>query len=118
MDYYQAHAELRETIDLIRNGYFSRGDTELFRPLIDGLLHHDPYMVLADFAAYADCQRSVDSAYADREHWTRMSILNAARSGKFSSDRTIREYADDIWRVNPVPVELLTQDEVGEGFIQ
>jgi starch phosphorylase len=118
MEHYHAHPELREVIELVRNGYFSRGDTELFHPLIDGLLHHDPYLALADFAAYADCQRGVDGAYADREHWTRMSILNAARSGKFSSDRTIREYADGIWKVKPVPVDLLSQDEVGEGLMQ
>ena len=94
----------RATLDLIRNGFFSRGDGELFRPLVENLLHHDPYMLCADFSSYLDAQTAVDVAYQDREHWTRMSILNTARSGKFSSDRSIQEYCDDIWRVRPVPI--------------
>ena len=113
MDYYNANLALREVIDLIRSGFFSRGDTELFRPLIDGLLYHDPYLLLADFQSYLDCQSLVSEAYGDTERWTRMSILNTARSGKFSSDRTIREYCADIWRVKPVPIHLLTHAEAG-----
>jgi starch phosphorylase len=113
MDYYNANQGLREVIDLIRSGFFSRGDTELFRPLMDGLLYHDPYLLLADFQSYLDCQSRASEAYADTERWTRMSILNTARSGKFSSDRTIREYCADIWRVNPVPIHLLTHAEAG-----
>jgi glycogen phosphorylase len=113
MDYYEANPGLREAIDLIRSGFFSRGDTELFRPLIDGLLKHDPYLVLADFQSYIDCQATVSEAYRDGEHWTRMSILNTARSGKFSSDRTIREYCEDIWRVKSVPIHMLTHAEAG-----
>ncbi len=105
-------------IDLIRRGFFSRGDTELFRPLIDNLLQHDPYLVLADFRAYVDCQRRVGETYEDTERWTRMSILNTARSGLFSSDRTIREYCHDIWHVKPVPIDLLTHDEVRAGILQ
>jgi glycogen phosphorylase len=112
MDYVHGNSELRRVIELIQAGFFSRGDGELFRPLIDGLLYHDPYMVFADFKAYVDCQTQVDQAYADKTHWTRMSILNTARSGMFSSDRTIREYSNDIWHVNPVPIRLLTQDDV------
>jgi len=100
-------------IDLIRSGFFSRGDTELFRPLIDGLLHHDPYLLLADFQSYVECQARVSEAFGDTERWTRMSILNTARSGKFSSDRTIREYCSDIWGVKPVPIQLLTHAEAG-----
>jgi starch phosphorylase len=110
--------ELQEVIDLLRSGFFSRGDTELFRPLIDGLIRHDPYLVLADFADYSRCQQEVDAAYADTERWARMSIINAARCGKFSSDRTIREYCDDIWKVPAVPVRLLSQEEVKVGFMQ
>ena len=91
----------------------SRGDTELFRPLIDGLLHQDPYLLLADFQSYVECQERVAETYIDEERWTRMSILNAARSGKFSSDRTIREYCRDIWHVKPVPINLLTHAEAG-----
>jgi len=110
--------ELKEVIDLLRSGFFSRGDTELFRPLIDGLVWHDPYLVFADFADYSRCQQEVDAAYGDAERWARMSILNAARSGKFSSDRTIREYCEDIWKVPAVPVRLLSQEEVKVGFMQ
>ena len=113
IDYYDANPGLRDVIDLIRSGFFSRGDTELFRPLIDGLLHHDPYFLLADFQSYVDCQAKVSAAYGDREHWTRMSILNTARSGKFSSDRTIREYCTEIWGVKSVPIQLLTHAEAG-----
>jgi glycogen phosphorylase len=113
MDYYQANQGLRDVIDLIRNGFFSRGDTELFRPLIDGLLFQDPYLLLADFQSYVDCQAKVSEAYRDTERWTRMSILNTARSGKFSSDRTIREYCTDIWDVQPVPIHMLTHAEAG-----
>jgi starch phosphorylase len=113
MDYYNANRGLRDVIDLIRSGFFSRGDTELFRPLIDGLLYHDPYLLLADFQSYLECQAKVSEIYGDTERWTRMSILNTARSGKFSSDRTIREYCADIWRVKPVPISLLTHEEAG-----
>jgi len=113
MDYYNADQGLREVIELVRSGFFSRGDTELFRPLVDGLLHHDPYLLLADFRSYVDCQAKVSETYRDAERWTRMSILNTARSGKFSSDRTIREYCADIWNVKPVPIHLLTHAEAG-----
>jgi glycogen phosphorylase len=113
MDYYNANQGLREVIDLIRSGFFSRGDTELFRPLVDGLLYHDPYLLLADFQSYLDCQSLVSETYGDTERWTRMSILNTARSGRFSSDRTIREYCADIWGVKPVPIHLLTHAEAG-----
>jgi glycogen phosphorylase len=115
MDYYNRNQKLRDVIDLIRSGFFSRGDPELFRPLIDNLLQHDPYLLLADFQSYIDCQALVDEAYADTERWTRMSILNTARSGKFSSDRTIGDYCADIWRVKPVPIHLLTHAEAGNA---
>jgi glycogen phosphorylase len=105
-EYYEGNPHLRGAIDLIASGYFSRGDRALFRPLIDRLLDHDEYMVLADFQAYVDRQDEVARAYADAEHWTRMSILNVARMGKFSSDRAIREYCRDIWRVEPQRIEL------------
>lgn len=118
LDCYHSQPELREVIDLIRSGYFSRGDTELFRPLTDGLLYHDPYLVLADFASYVECQSLVNQAYGDPEHWTRMSVLNAARTGKFSSDRSIRDYAADIWRIRATPIRLLKEHEVEEGVLQ
>ena len=113
IDYYNANQGLRDVIDLIRSGFFSRGDVEQFRPLIDGLLYHDPYLLLADFQSYIDCQAKVSQTYGDAERWTRMSILNTARSGKFSSDRTIREYCTDIWGVKSVPITLLTHAGAG-----
>ena len=111
---YDGNPELRAVLDLIREGYFSRGDRGLFRPIVDSLLFHDPYFLLADFQSYVDCQSGVGHAYRDKEHWARMSILNTARSGSFSSDRTIREYCDEIWRVKPVPIELPLRDEYVE----
>jgi glycogen phosphorylase len=115
MDYYNANQGLRDVIDLIRSGFFSRGDTELFRPLMDDLLYQDPYLLLADFQAYIECQNKVSEVYGDVDRWTRMSILNTARSGKFSSDRTIREYCADIWRAKPVPIQLLTHAQAGNA---
>jgi starch phosphorylase len=109
---YHSQPELREVINLIRDGYFSRGNSEQFLGLVGNLLYHDPYMVLADYQAYAECQQRVDVAYRDVERWERMSILNTARSGKFSSDRSIREYCGEIWQAKPVPVQLMHQDEV------
>ncbi|MBI3562190.1 MAG: glycogen/starch/alpha-glucan phosphorylase [Gammaproteobacteria bacterium] len=117
-DCYEQNPELHEVINLLRSGFFARGDSELFKPLLDNLLYHDPYLVLRDFAAYCHCQNQVNLAYHDKERWTRMSILNTARSGKFSSDRSIREYAKDIWKVNSVSVNLLSQEDVKSNFIQ
>jgi starch phosphorylase len=98
-------AELREVIELIAGGAFSRGDRNLFEPLVRSLLERDEYMLLADYRPYVDAQRRAGTAYVDAEHWTRMSILNVARMGRFSSDRAIREYCDEIWGVVPVQVE-------------
>jgi starch phosphorylase len=103
---YQQQEELRETIDLLASGYFSRGDKSLFEPIVDRLLDRDDYMLMADFTSYIDAQDQVSAAYRDRPRWNRMSILNSARSGKFSSDRSIREYCETIWRVNPVSVDV------------
>jgi starch phosphorylase len=89
---------------------FSHGDPGLFQPLVDNLLNHDPYMVLADYSSYAACQRQVDAAYADPAAWSRMSILNSAGSGMFSSDRSIRQYCQDIWQVDPQPIQLAWQN--------
>jgi len=104
--YYEANPHLREVIDLIAAGFFTRGDREVFRPMVDNLLNHDEYMLLADFQSYIDCQARVSETYLDPERWSRMSILNVARSGFFSSDRAIREYCDEIWKVKPVRIEL------------
>jgi glycogen phosphorylase len=90
---------LREVLDGLRDGRFSNGDRELFAPLVADLLHRDSYMVLVDFSSYSTVQAQVGLAYADMPRWSRMSVLNTARSGKFSSDRTIREYCSEIWEV-------------------
>ncbi len=104
--YYQNNLDLKEVIDRIQNGYFSHGDKELFKPITDSLLYHDPYLLLADYQSYVDCQTQVAFTYQDQEKWTKMSILNSARMGKFSSDRSIKEYCDEIWNVKPVTIEL------------
>jgi glycogen phosphorylase len=94
-------------MDSIRNGSFSGGDREIFQPLVDGLMSsQDPYLLLRDFESYLVCQEKVDDVYRDQELWTRMSILNVARMGKFSTDRTIRQYAEEIWGI-PVEKEVL-----------
>ncbi|NJK62668.1 MAG: glycogen/starch/alpha-glucan phosphorylase [Synechococcaceae cyanobacterium SM2_3_1] len=103
---YQHNEQLRQVIDLISSGYFSHGNTDLFRPLVDNLLHQDPFLLLADYQSYIDCQARVSQAYRDQDRWTRMSLLNTARMGKFSSDRAIQEYCDQIWGAQSVPVEL------------
>jgi starch phosphorylase len=102
---YESDSRLKAAIDLVADGFFSGGDRALFRPLVDSLLERDDYMVCADFASYFDRQRDVDLAYRDRDGWTRKSILNVSRTGKFSSDRTIAEYCRDIWKVGPVVVK-------------
>jgi starch phosphorylase len=93
---------LRAALDLLADGRYSRGDRDLYRPLLDALLHRDEYFVLADFAAYSACQEDVAKAFADRRRWDRASVLNAARVGRFSSDRSIREYAEGVWKI-PLP---------------
>jgi glycogen phosphorylase len=105
-DYIEGDDELRAALGLIGDGRFSRGDTDVFRPLVESLTYHDPFLVLADYRAYLDCQDLVSAAWQDMETWTRMSILNTACSGKFSSDRAIVEYCDDIWNVGPVTVRV------------
>jgi starch phosphorylase len=117
-DFCEANPDLREAIELVRKGFFSRGDADLFRNLVEGLLWNDPFMVMADFQSYAECQARVNDVYRDQDRWTRMSILNSARSGRFSSDRTIREYCREIWRVKAVPIRLLSQDEVKAAAAQ
>jgi starch phosphorylase len=107
-DVYERNVALRTAIDLINSGLFSHGDRDLFRPLTDDLVNHDPYLVLADYASYADCQDEVDRRYQDPAQWTRMSILNVARIGRFSSDRSIRDYCRDIWKVPTLVVDLDT----------
>jgi starch phosphorylase len=97
--FYESNTNLREAIDQIRAGHFSKGDKDLFAPLVDNLLNYDPFLLLADYQSYIDCQDRVSTAYRDQENWVRMSILNVASMGKFSSDRSIREYCENIWKV-------------------
>ncbi|MEO0853729.1 MAG: glycogen/starch/alpha-glucan phosphorylase, partial [Cyanobacteria bacterium J06648_11] len=105
-DYLLASPLLKEAMELLQSGFFSHGDPELFRPIVDNLLYDDPYLVFADFQSYADCQQQVSEVYRDRDRWTRMSIINSARTGKFSSDRSIRDYCKNIWKVDPVSIDL------------
>ncbi|MDA0746410.1 MAG: glycogen/starch/alpha-glucan phosphorylase [bacterium] len=108
--YYTENPELKQAVDTLSSGMFSGGDKELFRPILNSLLQYgDQYMVLADYANYVACQEQVAQQYRDPVAWTRMSILNCAKMGKFSSDRSIRTYAQDIWRVKPVPIEIRRQ---------
>jgi glycogen phosphorylase len=105
-DHYNADEELRAVIDWLGSDYFIPGEHGAF-----GAVHHsllqggDPYLLLADFRGYSDAQARVDAAYRDKKQWAKMAILNTARMGKFSSDRTIREYAEQIWKLKPVKVE-------------
>jgi glycogen phosphorylase len=100
-EWYERDAELRLVLDRIRSGFYSQGDAGLFAPLVDRLLDDDPFLLLADFRSYVDTQDAVGRAWQDQERWTRMSILNVARAGRFSSDRAIREYCERIWHVQP-----------------
>ncbi|MGK7872646.1 MAG: glycogen/starch/alpha-glucan phosphorylase [Xenococcaceae cyanobacterium] len=115
-DYYNSNAELKEVIDRISEGLFSHGDPNLFKPLVDSLLYEDQYMLFADYQSYIDCQDQVSQAYRNQENWTRMSILNVARMGKFSSDRSIQEYCQDIWNAEPVPIELEEYTQANAGL--
>jgi starch phosphorylase len=104
-DYYHADEELRAVVDWLGSDYWTPGEQGAFGPVHHTLLQGgDPYLVLADFRAYSDAQARVDAAYRDRAGWARRAILNTARVGKFSSDRTIREYAKDIWKLAPLPI--------------
>ena len=99
---YEQNARLRDIIDLIGSGALSRGDSNLFRQLVDALLWHDPFMLLADYQAYVDCQDRVSALWRAPDSWTSKSIINVARMGKFSSDRSIRDYCDRVWHVKPL----------------
>ncbi|RPI86564.1 MAG: glycogen phosphorylase, partial [Chloroflexi bacterium] len=101
--YYENQPELKLAIDQISNGVFSGGDKNLFKPLVDTFLYQDLFLNLADYASYVHCQDQVDKAFVDVEEWTKKSILNSARMGFFSSDRAVRQYNDEIWKVKPLP---------------
>lgn len=111
-DFYRQSPTLRSAIDLIRSGFFSYDDPLRYQPLLDALLppeekagRGDSFLVLADFDAYAECQKTVDRAYRDPTQWTEMAIHNIARTGFFSSDRSVREYAQKIWNARPVSIQ-------------
>lgn len=106
IEFYLADQELREALDMISSGVFSPRNPDLFRPLVDSLLSRDVYMLLADYRSYVECQEAVSRAYLNADRWTKMSALNVARIGKFSSDRAVREYCAEIWKVKPVRIEL------------
>ena len=104
-DYYHADEELRAVIDWLGSDYWTPGESGAFAAVHDSLLKHgDPFLVLADFRAYCEAQAKVDAAYRDKARWAKAAILNTARVGKFSSDRTIREYAEQIWKLPAVAV--------------
>jgi len=105
-DLYETDEELRDVLDALAWGVFSGGDREVFRPLVENLLDHDPFLVLADYRAYLDAQAAVERAWRDPDGWARASILNTARMGRFSSDRSIQDYCRDIWRVEPLVVPM------------
>ena len=106
LETYNGNGALRETMDHISSGYFSKGDPDIFRPLVNSLMHHDHYLLFADYQSYIDCQDQVSKAYRDQANWVRMAILNVARMGKFSSDRSMEEYCKDIWKAEPLRVKL------------
>jgi starch phosphorylase len=105
-DYYERNSMLRDVLDLISSGALSDGDKNLFAPIVDNLLWNDPFFLLADYQSYVDCQDQVSALWLDREAWAQKSILNVARMGRFSSDRSISDYCEQIWKVKPVPVEV------------
>jgi glycogen phosphorylase len=100
-DFYEENSALREVIDFVASGALGRGDRELFRPIVENLLDHDPFLLLADYQAYIDAQERVSALWCNPQAWTRMSILNTARMGKFSSDRSIRDYCERVWNILP-----------------
>lgn len=114
-NYYEQNAELREVIDFIASGSLANGDKALFRPLVDNLLISDPFLVLADYQAYVECQERVSALWRDTQSWTRTSILNVARMGKFSSDRSIRDYCKDVWQVQPMHVKMEAIEPYTQG---
>lgn len=104
--YIENDQRLAEIFHLLDSGHFTHGDREILHPLLDNIRSSDPYLVLADYAEYVACHDRISALWEDhRENWTRMSILNTARSGQFSSDRAIREYCDQIWKVRPFPIK-------------
>ncbi len=105
-DIYEQNGTLREVLDFVASGALAGGDKGLFRPFVDNLLWSDPFLVLADYQAYIECQEQVSTLWRDENAWTRTAILNVARMGKFSSDRSIRDYCEQVWKVEPLQVTM------------
>jgi starch phosphorylase len=106
-EYYEQNPRLHEVLDFIGSGTLTGGNDDLFDPLLDDLVWHDPFMLLADFQAYIDCQDRVNDLWRNQKAWTRTSILNVARMGKFSSDRSIRDYCQRVWNIEQVSVKVM-----------
>ena len=112
MDIYNSDVDVRRVVDQLVDGTFANGDTEMYRDLYNSLLNTkggnraDMYFILKDFRSYAEMQKKVEEAYRDKEGWAKKALLNTACCGKFSSDRTIQEYVDDIWHLDPIKVEI------------
>ncbi|PIK49765.1 putative glycogen phosphorylase, brain form [Apostichopus japonicus] len=105
-DYYEKNSELKQAIDQIQGGFFCPNEPEAFKDIVNSLLYHDTYMLLADFESYVEAQERVSELFKDREAWAKKCIMNIASSGKFSSDRTITQYAREIWGVEPNTIKL------------
>ena len=105
-DVYNNDEELRKVVDQLVDGTYAKGNKEQYRELYNSLLNKDTYFILKDFRAYAEAQKKVEEAYMDRDRWSKMALLQTASCGKFSSDRTIQEYVDDIWKLDPIKVEV------------
>ena len=104
--YYHSHAELRQVLDMIVSGYFSPEEHNRYEAIFERLTTEgDSFLLLADFMSYIECQDQVAKLYVDKQKWLRSAILNVARMGKFSSDRTISEYARNIWHIDPVSIK-------------
>ena len=103
--YYEDNVSLREVIDMIGSDYFCPEEPERFKAIVNSLLYHDPYFVLADYQSYIDKQQEVEALYLNKQKWAEKALLNIARMGHFSSDRTIQEYADKVWNLKPVKPE-------------
>ena len=105
-NYYEDDETLREVLDFIASGALAGGDRRLFKPLVENLLENDPFLVLADYQSYVECQEQISKLWRNPQDWTRTSILNVARMGKFSSDRSIRDYCREVWQVEPMHVTM------------
>jgi len=105
-EYYEKNEELKRVINMIASNYFSSNEPGIFKPLIDGLLNYDYYCLLADYQSYIDTQEKINQLYLNQTEWAKKSILNSARMGKFSSDRSVKQYAEKVWEVEPVKVDI------------